>query len=258
MKETKKQLLKATAWLAVFTLLTSPVHAQYSSPNYRVDEAFFGTGGEVDMSSDNFRGQASTGSLGVGGSSSENFSAEAGFLTPSEPFLEMVVSGAEVNFGNLDENTVSYGAAQGGGCNCSFSVRTYMSSEYTVVTMSNPPINESGNVFSAKSTLGTPSSDPNVEEFGINLVSNSAPVMGANPVNEPDGSFADGTATVGYNTPNQFRYALGDVIARSPADPDNPGVGKTNYTVSYIMKPNRVTPAGFFVLYHDLVAVPTF
>jgi hypothetical protein len=258
MFDTKKQLSKLIAWIAVFVFVTSPVHAQYSSPNFRVDEAFFGTGGEVDMSSDAFRGQGSAGSLGVGGSESANFMAEAGFLTPSEPFLEMVVTGATVDFGTLSDTATAFGSAQGGDCNCSFYVRTYFSSEYTVVTMSDPPTNESGASLAAKTTTGLPSTDQSVEEFGMNLVANTSPLMGANPVNDPDGTFADGSAATGYDIVNQFKYQKGDIVARSPANLSNPGVGKTNYTVSYIAKRNNITPAGVFTMFHDLVAVPTF
>jgi hypothetical protein len=259
MKETKKQIAKVTVWLAAFSLLTAPVHAQYSSPSYRVDEAFFGAGGEVDMSSDQFRAHGSAGSLGVGSSESDNFRAEAGFLTPSEPFLEMVVTGAEVNFGELDESVTSYGDARNGDCDCSFYVRSYLSSSYTVITVSDPPTNESGAALAAKLVLGAPSIDPSVEEFGMNLVENTDPSpWGKDPFNDPDNTYADGTAAADYSTPDQFKYGVGDVVAQSPSDPNNPGVGKTDYTVSYIAKSNRITSAGFFRMYHDLVVVATY
>jgi hypothetical protein len=233
------------------------VFAQASS-NFKVDEYQFGTGGEVDLQSLNYRAQGSAGSLGVGSSSSANYDAEAGFLTPNEPFLEMIVTAATVDLGVLSTTSSASGAAQAGTCNCSFSVRTYLSSEYSVLTMSSPPTSENGSVLAAKSTLGVPSVSQTVEEFGINLVDNSSPNIGANPTNDPNNSFADGKAETGYATPNQFKYGLGDIIARSPATAGNQAVGKTNYTISYIAKIKPTTAAGAYAMNHDIVVVATY
>lgn len=237
---------------------TSTVSAQYTSPSYKAEEVFFGSGGELESTSPNFKAQSSVGSLGVGSSSSSNFDANAGFLTAGEPFLEMVVTGATVSFGTLSDTSTSSGAAQAGDCNCSFTVRTYLSSDYTVKTISQPPTSENGDVLDAKNTLGAPSTDQNVEEFGINVVDNSSPDIGANPSNDPDNTFADGIAATGYSTPNQFKYVVGETIARSAGTAGNAAVGKTNYTISYIAKRNPLTQAGYYVMNHDLVVVPTF
>ncbi len=50
-----------------------------------------------------------------------------------------------------------------------------------VITASAPPTNESGDELQAKSSQGNPSGSTSVEEFGINLVDNSSPDVGANP-----------------------------------------------------------------------------
>lgn len=244
--------------LGLCLIIGQPVTAQYSSSNYKIEESFFGTGGEVDASSSNYRANQSAGSLGVGNVSSSNYDAVAGYVTPNEPFLEMYVTGASVDFGTLSDATTSSGAARAGDCNCSFFIRTYLSSEYSVVTLSQPPTNESGDILTAKSTLAAPSTDQSVEEFGINLVDNSSPDIGANAINQPDGTFADGTVAAGYNTVNQFKYGVGDTIARSPATVGNQAVGKTEYTISYIAKRNAMTAAGLYVMRHELAAVPTY
>jgi hypothetical protein len=243
---------------AVPFLVTAPISAQYSSPNYKIDETFFGTGGEVDASSASYRSRQAAGSLGVGNTSSANYDLTAGFITPSEPFLEVFVTGATVDFGDLSESTTSTGEAKAGTCNCSFTVRTYLSSAYVVVTASQPPTSEGGAVLDAKTTLGVPSTDEDVEEFGINLVDNTSPNIGANPLNVPDNSFADGRAADGYNTVNQFKYVPGDVIARSPATVGNPAVGNTDYTIAYIAKKKKLTEAGVFRMSHDIVVVATY
>ena len=197
--------------------------------------------------------------MAAGATSSANYDAVAGFVTAETPFLEMAVSDATVDFGVLSDTTTSSGAAVGGPCNCSFTVRTYLSSQYVVVTMSPPPTSEGGAVLAAKSTQGAASTTPSVEEFGINVKANTLPsVMGANPLNSPDNSFADGTAATGYEIANQFKYGIGETIARSALTPTNPAVGQTNYTVSYIAKSKPLTAAGRYVMNHDLVAVATY
>ncbi len=246
--------------VGILSTFSSPnlVIAQSSSTNYMVEETMFGTGGELESTSGSYKAQSSVGSLGVGGSSSTNYDAAGGFLTPNVPFLEMLVTGASVDFGTLSDTAASTGAAQGGACNCSFYVRSYLSSGYVVVTMSNPPTNESGDILTAKSTLGVPSTDPNVEEFGINLVDNTSPNIGGNPANIPDSSFADGEAATGYSTVDQFKYGVGDTIARSQATAGNQAVGRTDYTISYIAKRRSITAAGVYVMNHDIVVVATY
>lgn len=247
----RRQIYKYIGLTVVLVLgLQAPVFAQTSnSSNFKVDEYQFGTGANNDLSSANYKGNASVGSLGVGRSSSTNYDAEAGFITPSEPFLELFVNNTNVDLGNLDTSTTGSGSGV-------FWVRTYLSSAYVVQTMSNPPTSEGGRVLAAKSTLGAPIAG--TEEFGINLVANTTPAIGADPLNVPDNSFADGTVNSGYNTPNQFKYGVGDIIAHSAATAGNEAVGRTDYTVSYIANINSITPAGTYVMVHDVVVSGTF
>lgn len=256
----KRVRLLATAAACAWLALAAPAaYGQQSSANYKTEEFFFGAGGDVDLNSANYKGQLSAGALGVGQGSSANYDGLGGFLTLSDEYLEMVVSNASVNFGTLDPATTSYGAAQGGSCNCSFTVRSYTTSGYTVVTVSQPPTSEGGAVLDAKTTQGAPSGSTSVEEFGINLVANTSPgTFGANPVNQPDNSFADGGAAAGYQTTNQYKYNPGDVIARSQITAGNLAYGQTDYTISYIAKPKNFTEAGFYQMSHVLVVVATF
>jgi hypothetical protein len=242
----------------IVSLLGGQAAAQNSSSsNYQTNEYMFGVGGG-NSDSASYQAETSAGSLGAGSSASESYLAEAGFLTPREPFLEMVVTEDSADLGELPDDSYTYGTAQGGGCNCSFNVRSYLSSSYVVYTMSNPPTNESGDILPAKSTLGVPSSNPAVAEFGMNLVANTAPSAGANPVNVPDNSFADGAVETGYNAPNQFKYNIGDIIAKSPGTPGNQAVGQTNFTITYVAKRADLTPAGLYQMDHVLVVVATY
>lgn len=246
--------------LVVAVVIATPgfVIAQSSSSNYQVQESYFGSGGNVDATSNNYRARQSTGALGVGDSSSTNYRSTSGFDTPSEPFLEVQVSGATVNLGTLSDTTPSYGAAQAGACNCSFSVRSYLSSDYVVVTATDPPKSENNDILQNKAVQGSPSADTGVEEFGINLVDNSTPDIGSNPVNQPDNTFADGRANLGYEIPNQFKYVKGDIIARSPADTTKQGIGQTDYTITYEAKIKRQTKAGLYTMNHEIIVTPTF
>lgn len=248
--------------VALFVLsfcLPVVVLAQSSSTNYKVEETYFGSGGQLDASSSSYRARQSAGSLTVGNTSSSSYTAVAGNVTPETPFLEFVVTGATVNFGVLSANTTSYGSAQAGACNCSFYVRAYLSSEYVIVTASDPPKNEYGQALTAKATQAAPSGNQADEEFGMNLVANTVPgTFGANPVNEPDNTFADGKAETGYETTNQYKYNKGDIVARSPATAGNSSVGQTDFTISYIAKRKPLTPAGSYTMQHELIAVPTF
>ena len=174
------------------------------------------------------------------------------------PFLEFVVSGATVDLGVLDSNSTSSGAAQGGACGCSFYVRSYVSSAYVVTTVSAPPTSESGTILTAKSAQAVPSVSQSVEEFGINLVANTSLAIGADPNNQPDNTFADGIAATGYDTDGQFKYAQGDIVARSAGTLNTKAWGQTDYTISYIAKSNPLTPAGLYSMDHVLVATTTY
>lgn len=247
-KNNKKRLIATTTVLFVL-MVPQFVSAQYTSPNYQTNEFFFGTGGDVELSSPNYRAQGSAGALGVGNVSSTNYQAFSGFLTPNEPFLEMTVNTSVVNLGLLETSSTKTGTA-------TFNVRAYIDSGYTVQTVSQPPTMTSGaasHTLDAKA-LGAPIIGE--EEFGINLVDNATPDIGTNPSPQPSSSFATGIAAPGYDDDNSFKYGVNDIIARTPAG--SSGWGQTNYTISYIANINVLTPAGYYSTIHDLVVVATF
>lgn len=242
--------------LATLVFAHAPALAQVSSQNFRADETYFGIGGELDLSSPNYKTQQSAGGFGNNVSSANNRST-TGFLTPGEPYIEMAVTGADVDLGVLSTIATASVASQGGDCNCTFSVRTYLSSTYVVQTVSNPPTNEAGHSLLGKPTQGA--SSIGTEEFGINLVANTSPAtFGANPVNQPNNTFADGEAASGYSVANQYKYVVGDTIARSAKTAPNEAIGQTDYTVSYIANISSLTRSGLYQMDHDLVLIATF
>jgi hypothetical protein len=136
-----------------------------------------------------------------------------------------------------------------------FSARTYLNNDYIIVTLRNPPTNESGSQIDPMTSATTFNSA--IEQFGINLVANTSPAtQGANPSRQPvdNGTFAFGEAAPGYDTTNNYKYNAGDVIARSVTR----GYGETDYTISYVLNVITTTPAGLYRMEQDLVLTATF
>ncbi len=236
-----------TSLFLVITMIgfSSFVFAQEaSSPSYKVDELFIGSGGANDSASPSYQGRASIGDLGVGNSASTNFQAYASFTTTGDPVLEVVVSSATLNLGTLSSSATSSGTA-------TFSVRTYLASGYTVITRGAPPTSEGGATISPMASGGT--STIGTEQFGMNLKDNATPNIGAEAAQIPDSSFSYGLASTGYNTADNFRYNTGDTIAQS-----NSSSGQTDYTISYIINISPITEAGQYVFLQDLIVVGTY
>lgn len=234
-------------FLAVLLLFPVSLSAQRSSSsNYSVDQTFFGSGGELNACSGSYCSKQSAGELGVGRTASGNYSALAGFNTTDEPFIEFVVTSANIDLGYLD--TAQTKTATG-----NFYVRAWQSGGYTVRTESDPPTNASGGhqltplAAAAASSTGT-------EQFGMNLVANTVPTtFGANPQQVPDGTFSFGQVLGGYNTANQYKYVKGDSIAESTESSS-----VTIYTASYIFNIDNTTPSGLYTFNHVIVATGAY
>lgn len=236
--------------LAVLLIAPAVAIAQNSSSsNFQVFEAQFGSGGiDEQCSGGQFCAQGSLGANAVGRQSSANFDAEAGILTQNAEFLEFVINDSFVDLGELTPSTTGTGTA-------SFYIRSYTSSGYVVLSLGDSL--ESSTEKIDPLTTGT-TSQQGTEQFGINLVDNTAPDIGANFVNVPDDTFADGAISTGYGVIDEFRFVSGESIVQSPATVGNQGVGRTDYTVSYIANVGTLTPAGTYIMQHELIAVPTY
>ena len=232
------------ALLTTFGWTGAVLAAQSSSSNYSVNEVFFGSGGSLHDCSANYCAKLSAGETGVGNTSSTNYQAQAGFNTDRQPFLEFKVSNTNVDVGVLTSSTTKT-------ANATFSVKTYLSSGYTVKQTSPGPTNGS---YTLAGMPTTAPSAPGTEQFGINLRANTSPAtFGANPAANPDATFSFGQVASGYNTPNQYKYVPNDTIAYS-----DKSSGETDYTISYIFNVSNLTAGGTYTLYHVLVATATF
>lgn len=217
-----------------------------TSTNYQVNESAFSSGSGIDSNSASYNARGSVGDLGVGEANSTSYGAFAGPISPEDEYLELNITNGTVNLGTINTTTTGTGTS-------TFYVRTYINGGYVIVTMSPPPTNGTKTLAGMASTA---LSSQGTEQFGINLVANTLPVVqGANPSQQPNGSFANGIAAAGYATTNQYKYVVGGTIAQSGS---GRAWGQTNYTISYIANAGPVTSGGLFSANHDIVCVPTY
>ena len=238
-------------------LIAAPIriYAQSSSStNYRVDQTIFGTGGELDAQSNSFRARQTAGELTIGLTESQSFRAYAGFNTNEDPYIEFVVTGSNIDLGYLDETKTS--TAQG-----VFYVRAWQAGGYVIRTESEPPTNTAGAGDQIDPLASPTAPTPGTEQFGINLVGNTCPTQavsctdpfGNNPQQAPDGTFSFGQAAPNYDSPGNFTYNKGDVIAMATES-----TSITVYTISYIFNISPTTLAGQYNFRHVLVATGTY
>ncbi len=246
MRKYKQQASSAVIALVLLVLPLEVSAQTSSSPNYRVDQTLFGTGGELDAQSNSYRSRQSAGELTIGLTESANFRAFAGFNTTDEPYIEFVVTANNIDLGYLGTSDVSTASGL-------FYVRAWQAGGYVVRTESEPPTNTAGNGDQINPLTTGGGSSPGTEQFGINLADNSAPNIGANPTQSPDSSFSFGEVATNYAIPDTFRYNKGDIVAFS-----NESSSVTIYTVSYIFNISEATAAGDYSFVHTLVATGTY
>jgi hypothetical protein len=219
----------------------------YKSTNYGVDEVFMGSGGLNDTSSASYKARASLGDIAVGNTGSATYQAYGGFVTTADPYIELVVNPTNVDLGYLSSGSASTTSA-------TFTIRTWLASGYIIVNGSDPPSYTSGGNTPFLTALATPTGySTNTEMFGINLIDNSSPDIGATPVQIPDASYSFGQVDADYAHLNQFMYVKGDTIAYSTKSSS-----VTQYTVSYLYGIATETPAGQYTFNHSIVATSTY
>lgn len=243
---TRRTFLGVASSLVVAAVLVFAPHAyaQSSSNNYKVEESFFGTGGELEASSPNYKAKQSAGETAVGNASSSEYQFNAGFNTSDAPLLELAVDGGVYDLGVLD-------AAQARFTSANFSVRNYLSQGYSVQFSGQPPQEFTGHMLTPIDPLAQ--SAPGTEQFGINLRDNTTPNVGNEPVQIPDSTFSFAQVVNGYDQPDWFKFVDGDIIAAS-----NKSSGKTSFTISFIANISKDTPAGEYGGSFSVIVTPTF
>lgn len=242
----KQTWIFAAAWLILLLIAPAITFAsQSNSTNYQVNEVFFGSGGELNAcSTGNYCAKQSAGELVVGNTASANYQAQGGFNTERTPYIEFTTSNTNVNLGTLDPTSTKT-------ANATFTVKAYLAHGYAVVNASPPPRN---NTYTMQPLTLPGASSAGSEQFGINLVANTNPVIfGANPVHNPDNTFSFGYVAADYSAADTYKYAQGDPVAYSDSSTSN-----TTYTVSYIFNVSNITPGGQYTMRHVLVATGTY
>lgn len=240
-----KAYWEVLAFLALVALFVVPsLTFAATSPSYEIQEDTFSSGGNVQSTSPNYQQRDAIGSLGVGNSASTNQQIESGYITTNDPTLQFIVNTSSVNLGSLSIGSTSTGVA-------TFSVKNYVSSGYIVTLTGAPPTN-SGHPLNP---LASPTASlPGTEQFGINLVANTNPIVfGADPVQVPTSTFSYGQAAPGYSTTNLYQYNSGDTIAQALKQS-----GQTDYTISFIANIGSLTPGGQYTTELNLVVVGTY
>lgn len=213
-----------------------------TSPNYQVTETQIGNGASQESCSGSYCARVSIGDITSGNTMMSNTASFDDNAT-SEPFLEMIIETGESNLGVLTTEQTATKTTM-------VKVRSYLSDGYIMQLIGDPP------KFQGH-TLSTPSvptlSVPGVEQFAINVVANTSPSVGANPVQVPDSGLPFGAADALYSTPNMFKYSSGEIIARSLTDS-----GRTDYTISMIVNISSATPAGNYTGDFMTVLMPAY
>lgn len=216
-----------------------------SSPNYQMTEGEFNAGSMLDSCSGQYCAQASIGDMTVGGKSTSGTSSASFGSIPasSDPMLEVIVDGGQSDLGVLSTESTATKTMI-------VRVRNYLSDGYMLQIVGTPP-------KYGDHTLGTPSTPtaatPGTEQFGINAVANTTPSVGANPLQVPSGETSFGVVQTDYATPNLFKYANEDVVARSDSES-----GRTDYTISMIVNVANSTPAGHYSGDFSAIVTPVY
>jgi len=228
-------------------IVGTAVAAQSSSTNYSVTETQFGIGSSLHDCSTNYCAKTSAGDTTVGSMSSTNYSAETGANTTDIPLLEVTVDGGNQDLGVLDSDHT-------GTVNAGIKVRSYLSSGYSMY-ITGEPLSQGTHKLKALSLADSCpcTSHPGAEQFGINMVANNTPAIGADPVQVPSSSFSFGTVADDYITPDLFLYDQNEPVASSATSS-----GETDYTLSMIVNVSNVTPGGRYSGVYSAVVVPVY
>jgi hypothetical protein len=236
--------------IAVFSLMitmgvvgTAAATQTSNSSHYSVTETQFGGGSQQEQCGSQYCAKSSAGDLTVGGTNSTSFSALSGSNTTDQPLLEVITVGGNQNLGVLEQDSTATATAV-------VKVRNYLMQGYAIEMAGSPPKYGTH----ALNPLSVPTaSQPGHEQFGINLVANSTPAIGANPVKAPSGDSALSYITSGYSNADQYKYIDEDIVAENYTES-----GEVHYTISMILNISGVTPGGQYASTFSAVVVPLY
>lgn len=236
--------LALVAAVFIGSLATTLVATAVStSPNYKVTEMEFGASNADKACSGEYCAYATLGDITSGPSKAGPSAAKFSPITDEEPRLEVIVDPGVTDLGVLSSTRTATKTTI-------VRVLTYLSEGYQMQIIGNPPKYGSHTL----ATPGVPTaSEMGKEQFALNVVKNTTPNVGADPVQVPSTQTSFGKAAPGYDTTNLFKYVSGDVVATSESES-----GQTDYTISMIVNVSNTTPAGRYTGDFSVVIIPTY
>ena len=227
--------LPSLFWLAIVLLFfpCSLLLARMTSDNYIIFGDVIGSGGTSTSTSATYglHDTIAEALILSATTTSSSYGIKAGFqeLYPDQ-FVTLSTGATSVEFGTLDVLNVKTGSH-------TMTIDSNAGNGVTI-TVSGATLSSSDLVNTITAIGGTPTaSTAGSEQFGINLVANTLPSIGAN---------RSGTAPLvsvanNYNTTNLFTYSSGNTVATSTIDTNS-----TVFTVSYIANISATTEPGWY------------
>lgn len=214
-----------------FLFIPSNISARMSSSNYIIYADVFNSGGSEDSSSANYGLQDSIGEAMIlsATSTSAGYGIKAGFeeMYPDQ-YLTFSIADAEIDLGTLSDSVTGSDSNE-------MVIDTNATNGFTI-TISGATLTSGANTIDAIGAAASASTS-GTEQFGINLVANATPAIGA----DPSGTAPIGSAAGQYGTADQFAFNSGDTIASAAV-----AVNSTTFTVSYIVNISSTTESGTY------------
>jgi hypothetical protein len=231
----RKTPTKSIFW-AVFVLSSillpfNGLWARMESTNFIIWADVFNSGGTEDSESANFKIQDSIGEGEIlsNTSTSASWGIKAGFreMYP-DYYLTLSVGSNSINLGTLSSSLATAASH-------TMNVDTNATNGFSVTLTGNTLTSGVNTIDGIGATAAA--SAPGSEQFGINLVANANPAIGADPA----GAAPIGSAANQYREADKFAFNNGAVIATSSV-PINPTV----FTVSYLTNISNSSVAGSY------------
>lgn len=235
-----KKNKKTLSVLSMAAALWPVIIFAMSSESYRIPTDSINIGGVPELS-ESYRTEDTIGEGATGFSQSDTYHLSAGYQTPGDylPAITFAVHDNTADLGTLSTVAVSTDIT-------TFSVSTNAIDGYAVSVNGNTLTSNSG--LADIDAIDPPAaSSPGNEQFGINLVDNAVPNVGADP------SGGAGQAAAAYDTEDEFTFVSGDTIASCDTYTDS-----TTFTISYMANIDSSTVAGDYYTNLTLIATAQF
>ena len=233
MERSKTKLFLILNLVFILFILAFPTNilARTESANYVIYADVFSSGGLATSTSDLYSLYDTIGEALIlsNTSTSDLYGIKSGFqeLYPDQ-YLTFSIADTAVELGTLSDSAASTDSN-------ALIADTNAGNGYSI-TISGSTLTSGANTISAIGATAVASS-PGTEQFGINLVANSSPAIGLDPV----GTAPIGSAAGQYGIADSFAFNSGDTIASAGS-----ATNQTTFTVSYLANISASTESGTY------------